>query len=71
MTEIMANKKSYEALIEELEEILAEIESEEVSVDELSSKVKRATVIIKHCKKVLGNTETDIEGILKDLSSDD
>ena len=67
----MAKTKSYEALIEELEEILVNIESEEVSVDELSSKVKRATEIITHCKKVLENTETDIEGILKNLSSDD
>lgn len=67
----MARKKSYEELIEELEEILSEIESEEVSVDELSSKVKRATEIIKHCKKVLSDTETDIEEILKDLSAEE
>jgi exodeoxyribonuclease VII small subunit len=67
----MAKKKSYEELIEELEEILSEIESEEVSVDELSSKVKRATEIIKHCKKVLSDTETDIEEILKDLSAEE
>jgi exodeoxyribonuclease VII small subunit len=67
----MAKKKSYEELVEELEEILSEIESEEVSVDELSSKVKRATEIIKHCKKVLSDTETDIEEILKDLSTEE
>lgn len=67
----MAKKKSYEELIEELEEILSDIEGEEVSVDELSSKVKRATEIIKYCKRVLSDTETDIEGILKDLSSDE
>jgi len=67
----MDKKKSYEELIEELEQILADIESEEVSVDELSGKVKRATEIIKHCKKVLGDTEKDIDSILKDLSEED
>ncbi len=66
----MAKKKTYEDLIEELEQILADVESEEVSVDELSNKVKRATEIIKYCKKVLSDTETDIDGILKDLSED-
>lgn len=67
----MAKQKSYEEQIAELEQILEDIESEEVSVDELSAKVKRATEIIKHCKKVLGDTESDIDGILKDLSKDD
>jgi len=67
----MAKKKSYEDLIEELEEILSKIEGEEIAVDELSSKVKRATEIIKHCKKVLSDTETDIEDILKDLSKNE
>lgn len=66
----MAKKKSYEDLVDELEEILSKIEGEEVAVDELASKVKRATEIIKHCKKVLSDTEEDIDGILKDLSQE-
>jgi exodeoxyribonuclease VII small subunit len=51
----------------ELEEIINDIEDESISVDELSTKVKRAAVLIKNCRAVLDNTEKDVQSILKDL----
>jgi exodeoxyribonuclease VII small subunit len=63
----MAEKSSYEEQLIELEEIIKDIEDENISVDELSTKVKRAAVLIKNCRAVLSSTEKDVENILKDL----
>lgn len=63
----MAKKESYENQLNELEGIIRDIEDENISVDELSSKVKRAAVLIKNCRAVLNSTEKDVENILKEL----
>jgi exodeoxyribonuclease VII small subunit len=54
----------------ELQQIVAEIEDGQISVDELSEKVKRAAVLIKICKRKLSATEEDVSRILKELESD-
>ena len=68
----MSNEKEikYTAAFEELQQIVAEIESGEISVDELSEKVKRASVLIAVCKEKLFKTEDDVNQILKELESD-
>lgn len=58
---------NYSAAIEELETIVQEIESAQVSVDELSKKIKRASELISICRKALTSTEQEIQGILSDL----
>ncbi|HLW06046.1 MAG TPA: exodeoxyribonuclease VII small subunit [Marinilabiliaceae bacterium] len=63
MSEIM----TYTAAFEELQEIVNEIEQGEISVDELSAKVKRASVLIKICKTKLTTTEEDVQKILTEL----
>ena len=63
----MNNTTSYTEAFEELQHIVAEIESGEISVDELSEKVKRATYLIRICKAKLTSTEEDVSKILKDL----
>ena len=63
----MSNEKNYAEAFEELQQIVADIEGGEISVDELSSKVKRAAELIKICKKKLSSTEEDVNAILKEL----
>jgi len=58
---------TYTAAFEELQEIVNEIEQGEISVDELSAKVKRASVLIKICKTKLTTTEEDVQKILTEL----
>ena len=43
------------------------MEDGEITVDELSVKVKRATELIKICKTKLTTTEEDVNQILKEL----
>ena len=53
----------------ELQSIVSEIEQGEISVDELSEKVKRAALLIRICKTKLSTTEEDVNVILKELDS--
>ncbi len=61
---------TYTKAFEELQAIVAEIEQGEISVDELSAKVKRASELIKVCKEKLTNTEEDVNKILKELDAE-
>jgi exodeoxyribonuclease VII small subunit len=63
----MSDKINYTVAFEELQSIVEEIENGQISVDELSEKVKRATFLIKICKTKLTSTEEDVSKILKDL----
>ena len=64
----MSNTINYSEAFKELQEIVKEIEQGEISVDELSQKVKRASQLIKICKTKLTSTEEDVNKILKELS---
>jgi exodeoxyribonuclease VII small subunit len=63
----MEKEISYTEAFEELQTIVANIEEGEISVDELSLKVKRAASLIKICKAKLTATEEDVNQILKEL----
>ncbi|MEJ6776423.1 MAG: exodeoxyribonuclease VII small subunit [Crocinitomicaceae bacterium] len=66
----MTKEIKYAAAFEELQQIVADIEDGEITVDELSIKVKRASGLIKVCKSKLTSTEEDINEILKELESE-
>jgi len=63
----MSEHQNYTEAFEELQLIVSEIEHGQISVDELSQKVKRATVLIKICREKLTATEADVSQILKEL----
>jgi len=62
---------TYTDAFDELQTIVSEIEQGEISVDELSEKVKRATLLITACKAKLTATEAEVNKILAGLSEDD
>lgn len=63
----MDEKINYTEAFEELKIIVSEIEEGEITVDELSEKVKRAAELIKICKEKLSSTEEDVNKILKEM----
>lgn len=65
----MKEKINYTEAFEELQSIVSEIEQGEISVDELSEKVKRAAKLIKICKTKLSTTEENVGEILKELEN--
>lgn len=60
---------TYTAAFSELQEIVSALEEGEISVDELSEKVKRAALLIKVCRLKLTSTEEDVNTILKELEA--
>ena len=60
---------NYTEAFTELQKIVSEIEDGEISVDELSEKVKRAAFLIKICKSKLATTEDDVNRILRELET--
>ncbi len=57
---------SYTAALAELEEILHTIEAGEADIDTLTSKVTRATELIKLCRARLTKVEGEVREILTD-----
>ena len=65
----MTETPNYTTAFEELQTIVSEMESGEISIDELSEKLKRATLLIKICNEKLTATEGGVNSILKELES--
>ncbi len=66
----MSDLPNYTEAFDELQQIVSEIEDGQISVDELSQKVKRAAFLINICKSKLSSTEEDVNKILKELDSE-
>lgn len=65
----MSEAPGYTDAFNELQQIVAEIEEGEISVDDLSEKVKRAAFLITVCKNKLSSTEEDVNKILRELEN--
>jgi exodeoxyribonuclease VII small subunit len=59
----MSKKLSYDSAYAELNKILASLQSDEVSLDEISDKLKRAAELSTFCKSKLRSIEEDLEKI--------
>lgn len=58
---------SYSEAIAAIDEILEQIETGELDVDELAEKVKQASELLKICKSKLFSTEKEVEKVLKEM----
>lgn len=67
MTQQQISELSYEDAIEELEQLVAKIEDEQIGVDDLTAKVRRASKLIELCRDKIEDTETEVEAIIEDL----
>lgn len=63
-------KLNYESAMEELEQIVSELETGTIPVDELSIKVKRAAELMRVCKSILYKTEEEVNKILNELEEE-
>ncbi|NLO71246.1 MAG: exodeoxyribonuclease VII small subunit [Porphyromonadaceae bacterium] len=62
------SKQTYTQSINELEKILTELETnQDVNMEVISEKVKRAAVLLEGCKKQLHEIDEDLEKILEKL----
>ena len=58
---------TYSLALTELQQIINEIESEEINVDVLAEKVRKAAYLIKFCKDRLRNTEEEVKKVLSEI----
>ena len=64
----MKEEMTYTAAFEELKEIVDQLENDSISVDELTEKMKRATVLMKICRDKLTKTEEEVNKTIAELS---
>ena len=60
---------TYSEAISHIEDILHQIETGELDVDEMAEKVKQASELLKLCKGKLFSTEKEVEKILKEMDA--
>ncbi len=58
---------TYSQALTELETIVAEIESEEIDVDAVAEKMKRAAFLIKFCRSRLKDTGDEVKKVLAEI----
>lgn len=63
-------KMTYNEALAELEAIVKEIENEEIDLDMLAEKVKRADYLCKYCRSKLRSIEEEVKSIIKDMEQD-
>jgi exodeoxyribonuclease VII small subunit len=64
----MTQKQTYTTAITELENILKQLENtEEINMDEIASKLKRASELMEFCKKQLHLVDRELEKMIADL----
>jgi len=60
---------SYAAALRELEEILLGLERDNVDVDHLAERVKRASELIRLCRERISTAQLQIEQVVTDLDA--
>lgn len=60
---------TYESAYNELKTIAEEIENENVPIDILADKVKRASELITFCQAQLRSTENEVNNIIKQMEA--
>lgn len=55
------NTSSYDDALTELQTIVRQLQDNQIPMDELSAKIKRAAKLIEYCQKKLRSTEEDIQ----------
>jgi exodeoxyribonuclease VII small subunit len=65
----LSEQDKYKSAISELESILSELESSAVDVDQLSSRLTRASELVKFCRDRLTVVQTDVDEVLQQLDS--
>ena len=59
----MTRKSTYDKAFNELQTIIDQLNDDQIGIDDLSKKVKRAQTLIVSCKSKLRNIEEDLSEI--------
>ncbi len=59
------NEFSYDAAMLELQTLVGQLQNDQIGVDALAEKVRRATDLIRLCREKLRQTEEDVNAALE------
>lgn len=65
-----SSQLTYSLAIEELNQLVQDLQGDDIDVDQLSEKVKRASFLIKFCKTKLRETDEEVKKVLEELDVD-
>ncbi len=63
----MSKEVKYKEAIEKLDAIIAQIENDEVDVDELALQVKEAVSLLRVCKARIDKAEMEVNKVVEDF----
>ncbi len=67
----MKKEQGYSAAFAQLEELVGQIEDDNIQLDTLAEKVKKANELIAYCEKKLRTIEKDIEKVIAPANGGD
>ncbi len=62
----MMEEMTYEQAMNKLEQIVSQVESSELDIDQLSAKLKEAKELIAFCKKRLYQVDEEVKKLLEE-----
>ncbi|RYG37507.1 MAG: exodeoxyribonuclease VII small subunit [Chitinophagaceae bacterium] len=62
-------KMTYSNALAELQQLAEDLENDEISIDELSEKIKRASQLLEFCQNKLRSTDEEVKKILSKMES--
>lgn len=65
-----ASELSYNQAADELEGLLAELDSETIDIDKLSARVRRAAELIRVCRERIAGARLEIERVVAELDDE-
>jgi exodeoxyribonuclease VII small subunit len=71
MSDDSTDQLGYAEAMEELEAILDELEGDDLDVDVLADRVRRASELIKACRTRIARAQADVDQIVTDLEAFD
>ena len=71
MSDALDPNLTYDDAVRELQEILSALQAGELGIDDLTSKLQRAGLLLDFCQGKLTKTEAEVQAVLKRLGLDD
>ena len=65
----MMEELTYSAALAELQQLAEDLENDEISIDELSDKIKRASQLLEFCQTKLRSTDEEVKKILAKMEN--
>ena len=71
MSDALDPNLTYDDAVRELQEILSALQAGELGIDDLTSKLQRAGLLLDFCQGKLTKTEAEVQAVLKRLGLED